>query len=93
MKGVLPKLEFKNIELPASYSSLSQLNPTIKLDKLRIKKGFQLTDSKKRKVTWYLRYYQNTPHFVNNLDNYEKKVFMIPKNEREYYLFADLQNK
>ena len=90
MKGVLPKLEFKKIELPMSYSSLSQLNPKIKMDRLRIKEGFQLADCKKSKATWYLRYYQNTPDFINNLDNYEKKIFMISKNEREYYLFSDL---
>jgi hypothetical protein len=36
---------------------------------------------------WYLRYYQNSSTFVNSLDDYERKIFMIDENDREISLF------
>jgi len=87
MKGKLPKLEFKNEKLLSSYKSISLLNPTINLSKLNIQENFVITNKNLLKLMWYLRYYKNSLLFVNSLDNYERKLFMIDEIDRELTLF------
>jgi len=87
MQGKLPKLEFKNEKLLSSYKSISLLNPTINLSKLDIQENFVLTNKNLLKLMWYLRYYKNSLLFVNSLDSYEKKLFMVDEIDRELTLF------
>ncbi len=88
MKGQLPKLVFKNKELLDGYSYIQQLNPRIKTKRLHIKStDNSIQNHKLYKLIWYLRYYENSISFVNTLDKYERKLFMIHEKKREYDLF------
>jgi superfamily II RNA helicase len=93
MKGKLTQLKFTNKELHSNYSVITQLNPKIKTNQLKILGDLPIIDPKKRKLIWYLRYYENSFKFVDSLENYEKQLFMIYKSEREYCMFSYLLEK
>ena len=87
MSGVLPELNFKNDKLYPSYQSITQLNPNFNTTKLQLNDELVIKNKNTTKLLWYLRYYQNSSTFVNSLDDYERKIFMIDENDREISLF------
>ena len=85
MKGELPEICFQNKELSKNYSILKLLNKNINLSKLNIKDNITKNYSNdKYKLIWYLRNINNSIEFVENLEQTEKKLFII--NDKEKYI-------
>ena len=87
MCGVLPQLNFKDKKLNKSYQSIKELTNKYDTNKLNIESDLIIRNKNTSKLLWYLRYYQNSSLFVNTLDDYERKLFMINEDDREISLF------
>ena len=87
MSGILPQLQFRDNKLNKSYQSIKQLTNKYDTNKLNIESDLMIRNKNTTKLLWYLRYYKNSSIFVNTLDDYERKLFMINENDREISLF------
>lgn len=92
MLSKLPQLKFKDDPLFKSYKSINHLNPTIDLNKLNIDGDIVYSNKYTLKLLWYLRYNKNSLIFVNSLDDYERKLFMVSEIDREITLLQYVNN-
>lgn len=91
MKGNLSNVNINKNKLSFHYRMLNKLNKNINLDNLNIENKSEEINNTQYKLLWYLKDY-NSLQFVNDIDNCEKTLFFVKKDERELYILKILSN-